>query len=172
MATRRTPSINNLTTFIKCEKQAPNRIEVVAANAGDSRVVLYHEGLTSRLTEDHRASDISEVARIEQAGGFLFRERVLGVLALSRSLGDHLLKRFVIGHPSVRTETLNLSTETPGETFLLLACDGVFDVMSDEQAVAVIREYSSEKAGAARHLVEEALKRGSTDNVSAIVVWL
>lgn len=134
--------------------------------------MLFHEGSVWRLTEDHRASDLSEVARIEQAGGFLFRERVLGVLALSRSLGDHLLKRFVIGHPSVMTQTLDVSTKSSEGSFLILACDGVFDVMSDEQAVAIIRKNSSEKAGAARRLVEEALKKGSTDNVSAIVVWL
>jgi serine/threonine protein phosphatase PrpC len=145
----------------------------VAANAGDSRVVLFHEGVVTRLTEDHRASDLSEVARIEQAGGFLFRERVLGILSLTRSIGDHLLKRFVIGHPSVMSATLDLSSNKENEsTLLILACDGVFDVLSDEQAVAVVRENASEGAGAARCLVEEALTKGSTDNVSAIVIWL
>lgn len=83
-----------------------------------------------------------------------------------------MLKRFVIGDPNVMTLTLDLSTNNSEGTLLILACDGVFDVLSDEQAVSIVRENSSEKAGAARCLVEEALKKGSTDNVSAIVVWI
>lgn len=165
-------SQTTLTRWSQCQKQAPNSVEIVAANAGDSRVVLFHKGVVKRLTEDHRASDLSEVARIEQAGGFLFRERVVGILALTRSLGDHLLKTFVIGHPSVMSATLDLPTKSSESSLLILACDGVFDVLSDEQAVAIVRENSSKRAEAARCLVEEALKRGSTDNVSAIVVWL
>jgi len=70
-----------------------------AANCGDARAVLARNGKAKRLTHDHKAVDPIEVARIEAAGGFLIRNRVLGVLAVARSLGDHSLKEFVIGQP-------------------------------------------------------------------------
>jgi serine/threonine protein phosphatase PrpC len=62
---------------------------IYAANAGDARIVLGHAGKGYRLTKDHRTDDPDEVRRIEQSGGFLFKGRVLGVLAVTRSLGDH-----------------------------------------------------------------------------------
>lgn len=62
---------------------------IYAANAGDARIVLGHSGKAHRMTKDHRTDDTEEVRRIEQSGGFLFKGRVLGVLAVTRSLGDH-----------------------------------------------------------------------------------
>jgi serine/threonine protein phosphatase PrpC len=62
---------------------------IYAANAGDARIVLGHAGKAFRMTKDHRTDDPEEVLRIEQSGGFLFKGRVLGVLAVTRSLGDH-----------------------------------------------------------------------------------
>lgn len=148
-------------------------MDLTTANAGDSRVVLGHGGKATRLTHDHKVTDPLEVARIEGAGGFLYKGRVLGVLALTRSLGDHLLKRYVIAHPYVRQESLDLSTATAEKpSFLILACDGLFDVLSDQAAVNLVLNYSGEKSDVANHLVEEALRRGTTDNVTAIVVWL
>jgi serine/threonine protein phosphatase PrpC len=119
--------------------------------------------------------DPLEVARIEKAGGFLFKGRVLGVLAVTRSLGDHMLKDYVIAHPTVNERTLELneltnSSNTP--TFLIIACDGLWDVMRDQEAVNLVQQYPGEKTRVAQYLVEEALRRGSTDNVTAIVAWL
>lgn len=64
-------------------------------------------------------------------------------------------------------------------TFIIIACDGVWDVMTDEEAVALVREYvgsgggaGSKSARAAKHLVDTALERGTTDNVTALVVFL
>ena len=149
-------------------------MDLTAANAGDSRIVLGHGGKATRLTHDHKVTDPLEVARIQGAGGFIYRGRVLGVLALTRSLGDHLLKRFIIAHPHVQQQTLDLSSSSSAEkpSFLILACDGLFDVLSDEAAVDLVQNFQGEKCDVANHLVEEALRRGTTDNVSAIVVWL
>ena len=151
----------------------PRRIDVTTANVGDSRVVLAHSGSTVRLTRDHRSDDPLEVARIERAGGFLFRGRVLGVLAVTRSIGDLVLKKFVIGTPDVRQESLDLSSNSDqNSSFLILGCDGLFDVVSDEDTVDFVKRFEGNKTDVAGHLVEEALRRGTTDNVSAIVVWL
>jgi len=147
---------------------------VFTANCGDARAVLCRNGAAERLSLDHKASDPEEVARIEKAGGFVLRKRVLGVLAVARSFGDFALKKFVPCTPYTSTKRLDSTC-----TFIIIACDGVWDVMTDEEAVALVREYvgsgggaGSKSARAAKHLVDTALERGTTDNVTALVVFL
>jgi serine/threonine protein phosphatase PrpC len=62
---------------------------IYTANAGDARIVLGNRGEAFRLTKDHKTDDPEEVQRIESTGGFMFKGRVLGILAVTRSLGDH-----------------------------------------------------------------------------------
>lgn len=94
---------------------------IYAANAGDARIVLCHQGKATRLTKDHRTDDPEEVSRIESAGGFMFKGRVLGVLAVTRSLGDHCMKQFVISEPFYKDITLELSQDEENPSFLILA---------------------------------------------------
>jgi protein phosphatase PTC1 len=94
------------------------------ANVGDSRAVLCRAGKALRLTIDHKASLPEEAKRITEAGGFIGRnKRVNGVLAISRALGDHMLKE----NDVVSAEPYVCDTELTNEdTFVLLACDGVW----------------------------------------------
>jgi serine/threonine protein phosphatase PrpC len=123
---------------------------------------------------------------------------VLGVLAVARSIGDHGLKEYVIGRPHVSSTIVDIVEEeeeedygedsnadansspyTDGE-FLIVACDGLWDVMSDQEAVDLVRIHHREhlvedddgREVAASFLVEEALRRGSADNITAVVYWL
>jgi protein phosphatase PTC1 len=92
------------------------------ANAGDARAVLCRGGKALRLTYDHKGADRQEAKRIQDAGGFVLNNRVNGVLAVTRSLGDSSMKDFVVGAP--------YTTETPlgdNDEFVILACDGVSD---------------------------------------------
>ena len=61
--------------------------------------------------------------------------RVLGILAVSRSFGDHLYKRYVPADPYVNSVELTEDSE-----FVVIACDGVFDVLEDEEACTIVRE--------------------------------
>ena len=64
------------------------------ANAGDTRAVLCKNGAAERLSKDHKASEPSEIQRVNQAGGAIIDKRVAGGLAVSRALGDHAYKTF------------------------------------------------------------------------------
>ncbi|GKT21310.1 Protein phosphatase 2C family like protein [Aduncisulcus paluster] len=140
------------------------------ANVGDSRAVLCSGGRTKRMTEDHKPYNADEVERIKRAGGFVVLGRVHGMLAVSRAIGDHGLKKFVISDPDVYTHVI-----TDQDEFLIIACDGVWDVMSDEDAVECVRSsLRSEKSPqkAAHKLADKAIKARSQDNVSVLLVLL
>lgn len=148
--------------------RGPDRRRVLyTANAGDARVVLSRSGRALRLSYDHKGSDRSEGKRVQEAGGTILNNRVNGVLAVTRALGDAYMKDLVTGHPYT-TETVLI----PGEDeFLILACDGLWDVCTDQQAVDLIREVPNERL-ASKILVDHALKEYSTDNLTVMVVRL
>jgi serine/threonine protein phosphatase PrpC len=131
-----------------------------------------------RLTVDHGIDALPEVKRIEQAGGFVFRGRVCGLLAITRSLGDQILKQFITAQPAVRE--ISVPADTKDQYFLIVACDGLWDVMTDLEAVNLVVAYCNDdpsydgqkKSQAADCLVKESLRRGTSDNVTAVVVWL
>jgi serine/threonine protein phosphatase PrpC len=98
---------------------------------------------------------------------------VLGILAVSRSFGDHGMKDFVTAAPYVSETHLNDCGEVP---VLILACDGLWDVITDQEAADMVMARYKEKGGpdeeTAEYLVRTAMKRGSADNITAIVVYL
>ncbi|GAA6021310.1 hypothetical protein JCM11491_005799 [Sporobolomyces phaffii] len=135
-------------------------------NVGDARAVLSRGGRAVRLSYDHKGTDSSEVKRITDAGGFVLNNRVNGVLAVTRALGDSSMKEFVVGKPYT-TET----TVGDGDEWLIVACDGLWDVCTDEEAVEIV-ERSRDAQDASQRLLDHALANFSTDNLSVLVVDL
>lgn len=154
-----------------------------AANAGDSEAVLGRrmnkeisnlEYESILLTKKHVPSDPSERARIERVGGTVFHNRVLGSLAVSRALGDLNFKEIPMVIPAPYIYELKLTEE---DEFFVVACDGLWDVMTYNDVVEYIaarRQIDNISAkDVAAELVHEAIvKRGSSDNVSVVVVYL
>lgn len=159
------------------------------AHIGDARAVLCRGGLAVRLTgqSDHKATDPAEANRVVEAGGNIFNDRVNGMLAISRAFGDFQLKAptwqndIVSNVPEVSSTLVSSQ-----DLFVIMACDGLWDVVEDQEAVNLViesmREFTSlagdnsqnsRKMGQvlARVLIEEALGRGSTDNVTCLVVF-
>lgn len=136
------------------------------ANVGDARAVLCRSDKALRLTYDHKASDEQEQKRIVDAGGFIVLNRVNGVLAVTRALGDRAMKDFVINDPFCSKVPLKDS-----DTLLILACDGIWDVISDQEAIDLIKDETSAQKMSDK-LLTTALKNGSTDNVSVVVIKL
>ncbi|KAJ3896274.1 phosphatase 2C-like domain-containing protein [Lentinula edodes] len=141
-----------------------SRRVLYCANAGDARGVLCRAGKAVRLTYDHKGSDKQEAKRITDAGGFVMGGRVNGVLAVTRSLGDSSMKDFVVGAPYT-TETELIEEDE----FLILACDGLWDVIGDQAAVNQIKTMDDAQS-ASHHLLRYALNNHTTDNVTVVVV--
>lgn len=152
---------------------------LLVANAGDCRAVLSHVGKAVDLTVDQKPSLASETARIQQAGGFVEDGYVNGHLGVSRAFGNfHVVGLKGVGEnaergPLVVTPEITRRTLVNGDEFLLIACDGLWDVFSSSNAVDFcrrkLREHNSPQR-AAKELCDEAKKRDTADNVTAVVV--
>uniref|UniRef100_W5K653 Integrin-linked kinase-associated serine/threonine phosphatase 2C n=1 Tax=Astyanax mexicanus TaxID=7994 RepID=W5K653_ASTMX len=159
------------------------------ANLGDSRAVLCRieqtdsgdeNCVTLALSKEHNPTIYEERMRIQRAGGSV-DGRVLGVLEVSRSIGDGQYKRCgVISTPDLRRCQL-----TPKD-FVILACDGLFKVFSAEESIKYVNKIlqdsavdgkagqTLEEAGryeeACQQLASEAVRRGCADNVTVILI--
>ncbi|KAJ2857814.1 phosphatase 2C [Coemansia erecta] len=153
-------------TEVATDKGVERQRTLFCANVGDARAVLSQGGAAARLTYDHKGDDTREIERIFESGGYVFNGRVNGVLAVTRALGDSSLKQFVIGNPFT-TET-KLDND---DDLLILACDGLWDVCSDQEAVDLVRE-NMDPSRASQALLDYALSNESTDNITTMVFRL
>lgn len=147
--------------------------KLTVANLGDSRAVMCNfDGAAIILTVDHKPDNPEEKQRIERAGGVIENYgacRVNG-LAMSRSLGDYnrkLDKNIIIAEPDI--STVYLDEYHP--KFMILASDGIWDVISSEEAVDFIKaRYLEQEDFGANDLAEHAMHLGSRDNITVIIV--
>jgi protein phosphatase PTC1 len=105
----------------KLKSAAVRQRVLYTANVGDARIILCRQGKALRLSYDHKGSDENEGKRITNAGGLILNNRVNGVLAVTRALGDTYMKDLVTGHPYT-TETV---IQPDLDEFIIIACDGV-----------------------------------------------
>ncbi|TIA69787.1 hypothetical protein E3P92_03396 [Wallemia ichthyophaga] len=156
---------NGVNDVVNKDKQNPQGTRTLyTANVGDARAVLCRSGQAIRLTYDHKGSDENEQKRIMDAGGYILNGRVNGVLAVTRALGDSPMKQYVVGSPY--TTEIDLTDE---DEWLIIACDGLWDVVTDNQVVELIKRCKSGEE-ASQLLLDYALNNLSTDNLSIIVV--
>ncbi|KAM7522151.1 hypothetical protein LguiA_012053 [Lonicera macranthoides] len=165
--------------------------KIILANCGDSRAVLCRNGKAFPLSIDHKPDRPDELKRIHAAGGRVIYwdgARVLGVLAMSRAIGDNYLKPYVSCEPEV-----TITDRMAEDECLILASDGLWDVVSNETACGVARMCLKGKGPAASMqlgsdagiessdqgcsdaailLTKLALARHSSDNVSVVVIDL
>ncbi|KAK4761289.1 hypothetical protein SAY87_006182 [Trapa incisa] len=171
--------------------------KIIVSNCGDSRAVLCRNGVAIALSSDHKPQRPDELRRIQNAGGkvvYWDGPRVMGVLAMSRAIGDICLRPYVIPNPEV-----TVTDRVAGDQFLILASDGLWDVVSNEMACRVARmclnsqepppsptqppgssvvleptdDISDDACSDASVLLTKlALARCSTDNISVIVIDL
>ncbi|XVF24903.1 hypothetical protein REPUB_Repub13aG0167800 [Reevesia pubescens] len=158
--------------------------QIIAANCGDSRAVLCRGTQAIPLTVDHKLDRADELERITCSGGRILNWgclRVEGVLSMSRAIGDHDLKPWVISVPEV-----TFMTRTNEDECLILASDGLWDVLSNEEVVKLARKELRQQRKlvgvkdspfppawyVSQQVLKQALDAGSYDNISVIVVDL
>jgi len=135
------------------------------ANVGDTRALLITSKEVKRLTYDHKCTDESEAERIRKIGGIIFNGRLFGQLALSRALGDHSLKNYgLTASPSINKHTI-----TEKDRFVVMCSDGVWDVLTDSD-IFQLSNNSSNSDELSKLIVNQAINKGSQDNVSCIVI--
>uniref|UniRef100_A0A665UCU3 Protein phosphatase 1G n=1 Tax=Echeneis naucrates TaxID=173247 RepID=A0A665UCU3_ECHNA len=123
--------------------------QLIVANAGDSRCVVSERGKAVDMSYDHKPEDEVELARIKNAGGKVTMD--------GRVNGDHFYKRnkalppeeqMISAMPDVKVLTLNEDHD-----FMVIACDGIWNVLSSQEVVDFISErIKPDQTGSARSL--------------------
>jgi len=118
--------------------------ELYVANAGDSRCVVCRDGKAIEMSYDHKPEDEPERQRINKAGGRVTQDgRVNGGLNLSRAIGDHAYKtnkelplseQMISPVPDVK----KLTIDPEKDSFVLLACDGIWNSLSSQETIDFI----------------------------------
>ncbi|KAJ9140884.1 hypothetical protein P3X46_031476 [Hevea brasiliensis] len=140
---------------------------LIVANVGDSWAVLCRNGVAKPLSVDHEPEKAKEL--VESKGGFVSKipgnvPRVDGQLATTRAFGDGKLKEHITSEPDLTSKMIDEDDE-----FLVLASDGLWKVMSNQEAYDCIEDIQDAQE-ASEKLIAEALAAGSEDDVSCIVV--
>nr|GEU56206.1 probable protein phosphatase 2C 47 [Tanacetum cinerariifolium] len=147
---------------------------LVVANVGDCRAVLSRNGRAINMSQDHRPTYPPERKRVEELGAFVDDGYLNGVLSVTRALGDWDMKfprgstSPLIAEPEVQQIVL-----TEEDEFLIIGCDGIWDVLSSQQAVKLVRRgllRHDDPEQCAKALVREALRLSTYDNLTVIVV--
>merc|ERR1712029_245240 len=152
---------------------------IIFSNCGDSRGVLSGDGSKPIVvTQDHKPSNPPELERIQDAGGSVMLQRVNGSLAVSRALGDFEYKNVDGKGPteqlvSPEPEFYKKKRDHATDEFLVLACDGVWDVMTNEDIcsfVAARMSVTDNLEQIANEVIDTCLHKGSRDNMSIIII--
>jgi serine/threonine protein phosphatase PrpC len=142
-------------------------------NVGDSRAVLCNNKYEAiPLTIDHKPNSKTEKKRIENLGGHIKFDGVdwrIKDLSLSRAIGDLDTSPYVTHYPEVFRYRLNRE-----DKFVIFACDGLWDVFSNKDAVKFVNNLLKNKysGNIAKKIAEEAIKKGSYDNVTVNILFL
>merc|ERR1712217_35000 len=163
-------------------------LRLVIANLGDSRAVLCRGGQAVAVSEDHKPDRMDEKKRVERAGGLVLQvrgawrvaastnpnsmsksaRREYQGLAMTRSFGDLYFKQpasLAVAEPEVTIYSLS-----DKDLFLVLATDGVYDVLSNQEVVDLAMRHWDNPEEAAKNVVRSAYKRGSEDNLTVLVI--
>jgi serine/threonine protein phosphatase PrpC len=152
---------------------------ILCANSGDSRAILRRGGKALPLSFDHKPSNLPELERIIVAGGFVKSKRVDGDLAVSRGLGDFSFK----GNPELPhhkqkvifdPDILVYPRDEQNDEFIVLACDGVWDVATNcqcsEMIQTILNEGETDISLVCEEVLDMCLEKNSRDNMTMVMI--
>lgn len=152
---------------------------IYVVNLGDSRAVICRDNIAIPLTKDHKPNFPEERNRIESLGGNIYPDgddwRIID-LSVSRAFGDFNATPFITHTPDIFKYKLS-----PCDKFIIMGCDGLWDVIDNQQAVNFVlsnsydlktNERINKNINIAKKLAEYAMNEGSTDNITVIIIFL
>ncbi|KAH0785426.1 protein phosphatase 2C [Histomonas meleagridis] len=143
-----------------------NGKKLITAHVGDSRIiVLSKSGKVTYSTIDHKPTARQEFERIHFAGGRVENMRLHGILGPSRSMGDYEIPGNI---PAPEIHEYEVSED---DRFIVIGCDGVFDVLTNEQ-IGLISRKVKDSLELAYQVRDHAFSNYSQDNISVITVDL
>jgi len=151
----------------------------LVSNAGDSRSILISGGKAVAMSDDHKPDNEGEKARILAANGHVSMRRVDGDLAVSRAFGDFQYKDAALPPENCKVTCapdVEIRARNPAiDECLVLACDGIWDVMTNDEAAAflldVFRAVGEPNLGLiCEEMIDHCLNLNSRDNMSVVLV--
>lgn len=167
------------TCLVVCHfKDETNKDVINIINSGDSRCVLCRHDIGMSITRDHKPDWPNEKRRINKLGGNVEKDAKgvwrINDLSVSRAFGDKESKQYISHRPEIYKYTI-----TEKDRFMIMGCDGLWDEVAPQEAVNFILENCydidmnriNKMVNIARRLGEYAIKKGSSDNVTIIIVF-
>lgn len=147
-------------------------------NVGDSRCIMCHNNIAIPLTKDHKPMFPEEKRRIEKLGGKIYfdgNDYRIKLLSVSRAFGDLDSEPYLTAEPDI----FRYKIDDKNDKFIVLGCDGLYDCLSDTDIVNyILNECYDEnfkrintQTNIAKKIGEYAIEKGSTDNITAIVIF-
>ena len=139
--------------------------KIYCANVGDSKAYIIYDKTYTQISSDHKCSNEDERKRIGEIGGKIIKNRVMGQLILTRTLGDLYVKQFgVINTPDISVYDINETVN-----YVILASDGVWDVV-DLDTIINMGKAGKNVGEFCEDIVKLSINKGTKDNVSCIVI--
>lgn len=152
----------------------PNgRFQISVANVGDSKAILIDDNDLRVLSETHRPTNEAEEKRVKAEGGRITGERnkrLNGRLAVTRALGDHLMKKTTKGLTSTPFIQDTVTVDDSIQSVIVMASDGLWDVVPDSLVMHTVRSATESATAIAEKLKGLALQHRSMDNIAVVVV--
>lgn len=148
--------------------------KIITAHVGDSRAVLGRSGKSIQLTADHNVNNICERKRVAD---IMCPDGYVNGLMVTRSLGNFRMCNLEKVEGQIAIPSCSTTSIDPTEdAFLIIASDGLFEVMSSEVAASTVfqamKRPSFSPNSIANDLVKKAISRGSCDNICVCIVML
>lgn len=164
---------NGSTCLLNLMYKYEDSIYMNVVNLGDSRMsIVNSKGVSQSVTKDHKPDDTVEESRLKKMGGEIYKDSEgvvrIGDLSLSRAFGDGDNAPYISQKPDIFYKKI-----TPETKYIVMACDGLWDIIESEDLGKVINKIIKKKPkfdNLAVELAQYALDEGSTDNVSVIVI--
>jgi protein phosphatase 1L len=177
-----------IVTLLHGNPKLGTALRLVVANVGDSRAILCRAGQAVAVSDDHKPDRLDEKKRIERAGGLVLNvrgawriaapanpgsskkasRREYQGLSMTRSFGDSYFKQSSpLSTPDPEVKILPI---TDKDLFLILATDGITNVMSNQDIVDSAGKHWDDAEEAGKNIVRTAFQKGSDENLSAMVI--